>query len=123
MVSRTPEATSTSPRTESTSSPLTGESTDQKFTRIPRFELGTCYATAAVVGWAEREGIDITDFLRRHHSCDWGDLCEEDRAANENALECGHRILSRYLLTDGKIIYTITEADRSITTVLFASEY
>jgi hypothetical protein len=122
MVSRTPD-TNTSPRTGSTTSVPTSESTDQKLTRIPRFELGTCCANAADVEWVEREGIDITDFLRRHHSGDWGDLCDDDKAANENALEQSGRILSQYLLTESRIIYIITEYDRSMTTVLIASEY
>ena len=88
----------------------------------PRFEIGRTYATAAVTRWAEQNGIDLAKSLRRHHCGDWGDLDSEDKQANEDALEHGARIFSAYLLNDKKI-YIVTEADRSMTTVLFASEY
>lgn len=88
----------------------------------PRFPLGRTYATAAVTRWAEQEKIDLAGYLRRHHRGDWGDLDEGDKAANEQALETGARILSCYLVGDRKI-YVITEAGRSMTNVLFATEY
>jgi hypothetical protein len=88
----------------------------------PRFELGRTYATSAVTRWAEREKIDLSRYLRQHHCGQWGDLCNEDKAANESALASGARIFSSYKI-DEKKIYVITEADRSMTTVLFASEY
>jgi hypothetical protein len=122
MVSNTPDEITFLTAESRFSAPISGSSV-QVPTSVPRFELGSCFATASVSRWAEREEVDITDFLKRHHSGDWGDLCADDRQANENAIERGSRILSRYLLTDGKIIYTITEADRSMTTILFAAEY
>jgi len=59
--------------------------------------------------------------LRRHRSGDWGDLDAEDKAANDWSRGNGERILSAYG-TDPKI-WIITEADRSVTTVLFPEEY
>lgn len=94
----------------------------EKIPPMPRFSLGRTYATAAVTRWAEREKIDMADYLRRHHSGDWGDLCDEDKQANEDALIYGDRIFSSYLTGDRKI-YAITAADRSMTTILFAEEY
>lgn len=88
----------------------------------PRFELGRTFATAAVAHWAERDEIDLSGFMRRHHSGDWGDLDEDDKQANEDALSHGGRIFSCYL-TKNRKIYVITEADRSSTTILFAEEY
>lgn len=88
----------------------------------PRFPLGRTYATAAFTQWAETHGIDLARFLHRHHCGDWGDLDEEDKQANEDALRDGARILSAYL-TEGRKIYVITEAERNMTTILFASEY
>lgn len=88
----------------------------------PRFPLGRTYATAAVARWAEKTGTDLARYLRRHHCGDWGDLDTEDKQANETALETGARILSCYRQGDRKI-FVITEADRSMTTVLFATEY
>lgn len=88
----------------------------------PRFTLGHTYATTTITRWANKHGIDLTDYLHRHHCGDWGDLEDEDLQANETALETGARILSCYWLGETKI-YIITEADRSTTTILLAIEY
>jgi hypothetical protein len=42
---------------------------------------------------------------------------------NDVAAAGGGRILSRYLARRGAPFYLITEADRSITTILLANEY
>ena len=60
--------------------------------------------------------------IRRHLQGDWGDLCKEDWEENELSLREGFRVLSAYNYNDEKI-WIITEADRSVTTVLFPSEY
>jgi hypothetical protein len=62
-------------------------------------------------------------YLARHAAGDWGDLDEPDRRMNELALRHDERILSAYALTDGTRIYVITEADRSVTTILLPEEY
>ena len=46
----------------------------------------------------------------------------EDAAANRFAIEHGARILSSYDIA-GKRVWIITEADRSMTTLLFPEEY
>jgi len=51
-----------------------------------------------------------------------GDLGEGDKQANEEALTRGERILSRYDLEAGSF-YIVTEADRSMTTVMRVEEY
>jgi hypothetical protein len=49
---------------------------------------------------------------------------DEDRRANDRALLEGTRLLSTYMLCDGKTkVWIITEADRSATTVLLPDEY
>lgn len=54
---------------------------------------------------------------------DWGELCESDKEINDKALKSGkERIVARYVTSLGAI-YIITEADRSATTILFATEY
>lgn len=85
----------------------------------PRFPLGQTVATPASLAL----GIDLASYLRRHHCGDWGDLDDEDKQSNEEALELGLRILSCYQVGDGKRIYIITEADRSSTCVLLPEEY
>ena len=66
--------------------------------------------------------IKVMESLNLHVSGDWGSVCEEDKAENDRALESGDRILSAYETSHGKI-WIITEWDRSVTTILFPSEY
>lgn len=61
--------------------------------------------------------------LRRHLAGDWGDVCDEDRVANDLALQDGDRLLSAYQKEGLPKIWIITEWDRSCTTVLFPDEY
>ena len=68
-------------------------------------------------------GIDLSSFMRRHHCGDWGDLGDEDKQSNKEALEDGFRILSCYQVGNGRRIYIITEADRSSTCILLPEEY
>jgi hypothetical protein len=63
------------------------------------------------------------EFLSKHLRGDWGDLCQEDKAENELSLRSGFRILSCYQVSETKIVWIITEADRSVTTLLLPEEY
>ena len=62
------------------------------------------------------------DFLARHATGDWGELCAFDRRQNEIALRDGYRVLSSYTRRRGGV-WIITEADRSVTTILLPEEY
>ena len=62
-------------------------------------------------------------YLVRHIAGDWGDVDEQDRSENELSLTHGFRLLSAYTLKTGTKIWIITEADRSVTTVLLPEEY
>jgi hypothetical protein len=61
--------------------------------------------------------------VSRHLTGDWGDLEVEDKVENELSLREGFRLLSAYHLPDGTKVWIITEADRSVTTVLLPDEY
>lgn len=63
-----------------------------------------------------------TTLLDRHAAGDFGDLCEEDRAANTEALRSGARLLGVYEVA-GLRLWIITEADRSATTIMLPEEY
>ena len=67
---------------------------------------------------------EIAKALNRFSSKDWGELCEEDKELNAEALLNGSRLFASYDTTNGKV-YIITEAvpSRNITTILFAEEY
>ena len=68
--------------------------------------------------------MDLAAYLRRHHCGDWGEeLCEDDKQANESALEHDLRLLSCYRTPKGDRLYVITEHDRSVTTILLPEEY
>jgi len=86
----------------------------------PLFPLGNVYLTAGVAA-LELDPDEIARLLHRHQCGDWGDLDDEDKAANERDLKLGERLLSRYD-TEAGPLYVITERDRSMTTVLLRSE-
>ena len=69
-----------------------------------------------------------TNHSTRHLNCDWGEVDAEDGRTNEDALRHDLRLLSAY--NDDRfpkhgvaVIWIITEADRSATTILFPEEY
>ena len=95
------------------------------------FELGDVLMTSGVAGIIEsrEDGFGaVMDCILRHSNGDWGDLCEDDRELNDEALEaerrggCADRLFSAYETPFGKL-YVITECDRSATTVLLPEEY
>ena len=66
---------------------------------------------------------DILVGIQRHQAGDWGSLTEDDHAANDRALAQGGRILSAYQAVNGTKFWLITEADRSVTTILLPEDY
>ena len=94
----------------------------------PRFRLGQTVATPAALKAIQQAGQSPAEFLDRHVRGDWGDLCDEDEQANEDALQDGSRILSAYHTSTGQKIWIITEAAdeddrREVTTILLPDEY
>ena len=93
------------------------------------FGLGTLYVTRGIQALMDEQGLDVSPFIARHVTGDWGEVCAEDAAENQLSLEKGFRILSAYSFSpvndpNNKIkFWIITEADRSVTTVLLPSEY
>jgi hypothetical protein len=85
-------------------------------------------AVADHLGFAEL----ALDAIRRHAAGDWGDVPPEDWRANNRSLDDGTRLLSAYRLPEAMRdaisapddrLWIITEADRSVTTLLWPSEY
>jgi hypothetical protein len=87
------------------------------------FPLGNLVSTPGALEAIERAGDTSLPYLARHAAGDWGDLDQHDKAENESALKNGLRILSAYRLADDTRIWIITEADRSVTTILLPDEY
>lgn len=99
--------------------------TDHDVTQAARarlFQLGRLVATPGALEALSCLGLEPARLIARHVACEWGELCEEDRQANAQALADGSRILSAYQI-QGVTFWVITEADRSATTVLLPSEY
>lgn len=89
----------------------------------PRLPLGRLFITPAAQNALEAGGVSIFVLVNRHARHDWGELCPEDREQNNLAIQSGARVLSNYRLPDGKRIWIVTEADRSVTTVLLPEDY
>ena len=93
------------------------------------FDLGPIMSTPGALEALQRNDASGLELLARHASGDWGDLCEDDRQTNEDALQNGSRIMSVYHLTDGTAVWLITDAEiddlhhRQATTFLLPDEY
>ena len=91
-----------------------------------KFPLGTIVITSGV---SEMIGSDdafkriCIQCLKRHAKCDWGNLVDDDKKLNDQALKNGERVMSVYDIPSHPTIWIITEADRRCTTILFPHEY
>lgn len=100
-----------------------------RLTTPPRFALGAVVSTPGALEACSREYL--AQCLARHQSGDWGYVCKEDAATNDDALRYGGRLLSAYPIDPAQpcqgwgknTLWIITEADRSVTTFLLPEEY
>jgi hypothetical protein len=88
---------------------------------VAKFRLGRIVSTPNALESITQD--DILTAIGRHQSGDWGDVCAEDKETNDHALAEGTRILSVYRAANGTKFWLITEADRSVTTVLLPEDY
>ena len=86
-----------------------------------KFPCGKVVATANAASTLPVD--EIFAAVSRHVSGDWGDCGEEDRKENELSLNNRLRLFSVYHTHDGVKFSVITEADRSVTTVLLPEDY
>jgi len=89
----------------------------------PRFRIGLPVITPAAQSMLEQARISPTILLERHLCGDWGELDIADIASNELALLIHRRLLSSYVIPGGGKVWIITEADRSVTTILLPEDY
>lgn len=92
----------------------------------PTFPLGKLVMTRGVNDRvAEDAGFAafVCNSLKRHATKDWGDLDREDKKENDFSLKEGFRLFSSYKHPTLPQIWIVTEADRSVSTVLYPSEY
>ena len=89
------------------------------------FPLGQIVWTRSV---NDRVAVDtpfskfVVESLKRHANCDWGEISAEDKKENDFSLDKHLRLFSVYKKNE-VVIWVISEADRSVTTILFPSEY
>jgi hypothetical protein len=84
--------------------------------------LGRVVATPGALKLLAEAREHPFDYLARHATGDWGELCAFDRRQNEIALRDGYRVFSSYDVLAERV-WIITEANRSITTILLPEEY
>ncbi len=84
------------------------------------FPLGQVVATPGAIAATTHEERET--FLYRHQIGSWEETCHEDRLQNTLALFHNLRVFSAHNAAKGKI-WIITEADRSVTTILLPEDY
>ncbi len=84
------------------------------------FKLGKLVMTQGAINKISIDDMQIG--LMKHSMGDWGDMPEEDKIQNNKSLEWGDRLMSAYKSGETKF-WIITEADRSVTTILLPEEY
>jgi hypothetical protein len=93
-----------------------------------KFHPGKIVATPGALEALQAAGQTPEEFLARHLTGDWGDLDNEDRQLNDDALVDGSRLLSAYVTRKNERLWIITEAAddggrRLATTVLKPEDY
>ena len=101
---------STSDNAQSTPSPV-------------RFQLGRIFLTPGAIATLEDANQHAQDFINRHARLERGELGDEDHRENLFSVSRQLRIFSAFKTVKGVKIWVITEADRSVTTLLLPSEY
>lgn len=94
-------------------------------TQAPPTAAGFPLGRVVITANAERELVcdDVVAALNRHAAGDWGECGTEDWAENDLSLREGFRLFSVYRDRLGPKFWIITEADRSVTTILLPSDY
>lgn len=90
-------------------------------TQAIRVELGRVLATPG--GMERITPTERNIALNRHRNGDWGDVSAEDWQSNDWAFMRNGRLFSVYHAIDGTKFWIITEADRSVATILLPEEY
>src|SRR5689334_13963212 len=101
----------------------------QQATKRSKFDPGRVVATPGALEAIRASGQSPEVFLGAHLEGYWGgELCEEDRQLNDEALINGSRLLSAYRTLRGERLWIITEAAgddgrRTSTCLLLPEEY
>lgn len=93
-----------------------------------KFLLGQIVATPGALEAIANAQQTPDFFLAKHASGDWGEVCDEDKRLNDEALVDGGRLLSAYRTLRGTKLWVLTEAadddgNRLASTILLPDEY
>lgn len=89
-----------------------------------RFATGHLVASESVDALVREGRLNPIEYLRRHVQGDWGAVTDAEWDQNQAALTAGQgRLFSTYQVAPDLNLWIITEADRSITSMLLPGEY
>jgi hypothetical protein len=88
-----------------------------------RFQLGQVLLTPGAIESLSESGQMPHEFLSRHSRLEQGELSGEDHRENLYSVDKRLRIFSAFKTARGVKLWVLTEADRSVTTILLPSEY
>lgn len=94
---------------------------------MSKFKTGRTVITRAIAEMMQTDNAFaefVNTSFNRYLNCDWGSMDKEDKALNDAAVKNGdERIHASYIDSTGRKIWIITEWNRSVTTILFPSDY
>lgn len=109
------------------------DESEMKKTKVQTGTVVMSGEVAAMIEANDQFAEFCTACMGRYAAADWGEMDPEDLAENDKALSEGYRILASYKFPegmehDGQLgpddkLWIITEHDRSVTTLLFPSDY
>lgn len=102
---------------------LNTSATAQTTAGASRFPLGHLFLTPGAMEALEDAGQSAQEFINRHARLEQGELCDDDHKENLFSVDKTLRIFSAFKTANGVKVWLITEADRSVTTILLPSEY
>lgn len=82
-------------------------------TNAAKFELGQLVATPGALALMERSKTNPALIVSRHMHADWGDICQEDQALNDQALIDRSRLMSVYRLVSPETLAATPSKNRS----------
>jgi len=86
-----------------------------------KFPLGQMVITPNAQATLHPEDVFLS--LALHAVGEWGELDDADRQTNERSLKTEGRLFSAYTDRNHIKFWIITEADRSVTTILLPEDY
>jgi len=87
------------------------------------FALGQIVLTPGALQALQKAEQAPHAFLARHVRGDWAEVPDADKRHNADAVHRRSHMVSAYTTSAGDRLWVITEADRSVTTILLPKEY